>query len=190
LAEFLQRSRELFPDTVVEVVSTFQSGDTAIAEWKLTATDTVSFGSMKLRSLISLSGVSTVQSKKEQITQWSDYYDQVKSRRVGLPQPVRYAPFRQNERLMIKKLENRMVVVTGDNAGTGPDSRRRLTTQDTMEGQRSSTPRAYKRSPALTNSRRRNQSEQETAAHKASRVLEPTKSVYLSQVFQAAFWII
>jgi hypothetical protein len=31
-AEFLQKSRELFPDTVVEVVSTFQSGDTAIAE--------------------------------------------------------------------------------------------------------------------------------------------------------------
>jgi SnoaL-like polyketide cyclase len=84
LAEFLQKSRELFPDTVVEVVSAVQSGDTAIAEWKLRATDTVSFGSMKLRLPISLSGVSTVQFKKEKITQWSDYYDQLKSRRVGL----------------------------------------------------------------------------------------------------------
>src|SRR5262245_60574315 len=42
LTEFLEKSRELFPDTVMEVVSVFQSGDAAIAEWKLTATQTVS----------------------------------------------------------------------------------------------------------------------------------------------------
>jgi hypothetical protein len=30
----------------------------------------------------------------------------------------------------------------------------------------------------------------ETVRHQLTRVLEPTKSVYLSQVFQAAFWII
>jgi mannose-6-phosphate isomerase-like protein (cupin superfamily) len=53
---------------------------------------------------------------------------------------------------MITKLENKTAVVTGDSAGTGLDSSRRLTTRDTMEGQQLSTPRAYKRSPALTNS--------------------------------------
>src|SRR5262245_27631295 len=42
LTEFLEKSRELFPDTIMEVVSVFQSGNTAIAEWKLTATQTVS----------------------------------------------------------------------------------------------------------------------------------------------------
>jgi hypothetical protein len=49
LAEFFQQVREHFPDTVVEVASTFQCGDHAIAEWKLTATETVPFGPVQLR---------------------------------------------------------------------------------------------------------------------------------------------
>jgi hypothetical protein len=43
LTAFFQKSRELFPDTVVEVISTFESGDHVIAEWKLTATQMVSY---------------------------------------------------------------------------------------------------------------------------------------------------
>jgi hypothetical protein len=39
--EFFQKSRELFLETVVEVVSTFECGDYAVAEWKLTSTQTV-----------------------------------------------------------------------------------------------------------------------------------------------------
>jgi hypothetical protein len=35
LTEFFQKSRELFPDTVVTVTSTFESGNHTIAEWKL-----------------------------------------------------------------------------------------------------------------------------------------------------------
>jgi SnoaL-like domain len=35
LMEFLHKSRELSPDTVVEVVSIFECGDHAIAEWNL-----------------------------------------------------------------------------------------------------------------------------------------------------------
>jgi hypothetical protein len=38
LTKFLEKSRELFPDTVIEVISVFQSGDAVIAEWELTAT--------------------------------------------------------------------------------------------------------------------------------------------------------
>ena len=83
LTEFLEKSRELSPDTVLEVVSVFQSGDVAIAEWKLTATQTVSIG-MNLRMPILLSGVSIAQFNSGKITRWTDYYDQLESRRVGL----------------------------------------------------------------------------------------------------------
>ena len=38
LTEFFKHSRKLFPDTALEVVSSYESGDTAFAEWKLTAT--------------------------------------------------------------------------------------------------------------------------------------------------------
>ena len=84
LTEFLEKSRELFPDTVMETVSVFQSGNAAIAEWKLTATETISAGSMNLRMPILLSGVSIAQFKSGKITRWADYYDELGSRRVGL----------------------------------------------------------------------------------------------------------
>src|SRR5215469_12717903 len=57
LTEFFQKSRELFPDAVVEVISTFESGDYVIAEWKLSATQTVSYW-IQLQVPISLPGVS------------------------------------------------------------------------------------------------------------------------------------
>ena len=84
LTEFLEKSRELFPDTVMEEVSVFQSGDAVIAEWKLTATETISAGSMNLRAPILLSGVSIAQFKGGKITRWTDYYDRLTSRRMGL----------------------------------------------------------------------------------------------------------
>src|SRR5262245_53673177 len=84
LTEFLEKSRELFPDTVMEAVSVFQSGDAAIAEWKLTATETIAAGSINLRAPILLSGVSIAQFNGGKITRWTDYYDQLTSRRMGL----------------------------------------------------------------------------------------------------------
>jgi hypothetical protein len=84
LIQFLQKSRELFQDTIVEVVSAFESGDHAIAEWKLTAKQEVPCGSLHLQLPISLRGMSIVQIKGERITSWSDYYDQLKSSRTGL----------------------------------------------------------------------------------------------------------
>src|SRR5215472_11953754 len=62
LREFFQKSRELFPDTVVEVISTFEYGDHVIAEWKLTATDPVSYWT-QLRAPISLPGISIVRTR-------------------------------------------------------------------------------------------------------------------------------
>src|SRR5262249_41557062 len=83
LREFFQKSRELFPDTVVKVVSTFESGDHVIAEWKLTATETVSYW-IQLRVPISLQGISIVRIENGRISDWSDYYDEKTSRRVTL----------------------------------------------------------------------------------------------------------
>src|SRR5262249_31394498 len=54
LIEFFQKTRQLFPDTVVAVDSSFQCGDQAVAEWKLTATRTVTHGSMLFQFPISL----------------------------------------------------------------------------------------------------------------------------------------
>src|SRR5215470_13983336 len=57
LSEFFQKSRDLFPDTAVEVISAFESGDHVIAEWKLSATQTVTHWVGQLQVPISLPGV-------------------------------------------------------------------------------------------------------------------------------------
>src|ERR1700747_2397451 len=49
LSEFLKKSREQFPDAKVEVVSTFESGNSAIAEWRGTATQKGRYGSSHVR---------------------------------------------------------------------------------------------------------------------------------------------
>jgi len=84
LSEFLRKSRELFPDTVLEVISIFECGDYLIAEWKITATETLASGSLQLRSPISLPGASIVCVENGRIISWSDYYDQGRSRRIRL----------------------------------------------------------------------------------------------------------
>src|SRR5215468_6342213 len=61
LSEFLTKSRELFPDTLVKVRATYETEDYAIAEWTVTATETVTYGSMQARFPISFSGVSVAQ---------------------------------------------------------------------------------------------------------------------------------
>jgi steroid delta-isomerase-like uncharacterized protein len=84
LVEFFQKSREVFPDTVVEVVATLECGDYAIAEWKLKATHAQPFGSISYRSPILLRGSTIVQIKNGRVAHWSDYYDQLTSRRATL----------------------------------------------------------------------------------------------------------
>jgi ketosteroid isomerase-like protein len=84
LIEFFEKARELFPDTVVEVLSTCEAGDQAIAEWKITAMETVRYGSLPLRRPVSFRGVSVARLRNGKIAEWSDYYDQLCSRRVNL----------------------------------------------------------------------------------------------------------
>jgi ketosteroid isomerase-like protein len=85
LTQFLEKSRELFPDTTLEVVSVMESGDHAIAQWRLTATQTVPFlGSTRYRFPISVFGSTIIRVKSGRIVEWSDYYDQNSSRRMNL----------------------------------------------------------------------------------------------------------
>jgi hypothetical protein len=84
LTEFFEKSRELFPDTTLEIVSLCESGDHAIAEWKLAATQTVPSGSISYRFPISLYGSTIAHVENGRIVRWSDYYDQGSSRRINL----------------------------------------------------------------------------------------------------------
>ena len=84
LTEFFQKSFELFPNTVVALVSTFECGDYAIAEWKLTAAQTEQFGSRSYRFPIVLRGSTIVQIENGTVAHWSDYYDKLTSRRDHL----------------------------------------------------------------------------------------------------------
>jgi SnoaL-like polyketide cyclase len=84
LIEFFQKSREFFPDSAVEVNSTFTCGDHAIAVWKLKATQTESYGSQHYRFPIVVAGSTIISVKNGRVIRWSDYYDQLTSRRTGL----------------------------------------------------------------------------------------------------------
>jgi len=84
LTEFFTKARELFPDMHVQLVSTFECGDYAMAEWKLAATQIEQFGSRSYRFPIVLRGSTIVQIEKGRVTHWSDYYDQFTSRRGPL----------------------------------------------------------------------------------------------------------
>jgi steroid delta-isomerase-like uncharacterized protein len=85
LTEFLAKIGERFPDSERKANIIFGSGDRVIGEWTLTATQTEPFLGGRLRKVpICARGVSIVQIKNGKITQWSDYYDQLKSRRYGL----------------------------------------------------------------------------------------------------------
>jgi hypothetical protein len=84
LIEFFHKSREFFPDSAVEVDSTFACGDQAIAVWKLTATQPESFGSQHYRFPIVVEGSTIISVKNGRVIRWSDYYDQMTSHRVVL----------------------------------------------------------------------------------------------------------
>jgi steroid delta-isomerase-like uncharacterized protein len=85
LTEFLAKISERFPDSERKDNTIFNSGDRVITEWTLTATQTESFMGGRLRKVpISVQGISVVQIENGKISQWSDYYDQLKSRRYGV----------------------------------------------------------------------------------------------------------
>jgi hypothetical protein len=84
LIEFFHKSRELFPDTMVEALGTFEYGDHAVVEWKLTSTQVLAYRPLQPQVSISLQGATTVHVVNGRIRKWSDYYDQLASRRTSL----------------------------------------------------------------------------------------------------------
>jgi steroid delta-isomerase-like uncharacterized protein len=85
LAEFFQKTREFYPDSSLRIDAIFVSGDHAITEWTLRATLTEPFyGGLSRKVPVSLQGVSIVRTDNGKITDWSDYYDGLTSRRTAL----------------------------------------------------------------------------------------------------------
>src|SRR5262244_404144 len=74
LSEFFRKGRELFPETALEVVSTFECGNQVVAEWKITAREIMPLGSMQLPLPISFQCASIIPIENGKITSWSDYY--------------------------------------------------------------------------------------------------------------------
>jgi hypothetical protein len=63
----------------------FSGRDRVVSEWTLTATQTEPFLGGRLRKVpICVRGISVVQIKNGKISQWSDYYDELKSQRYGV----------------------------------------------------------------------------------------------------------
>jgi ketosteroid isomerase-like protein len=85
LAEFFQKTRELYPDSSLQTDTIFVSGDHVITEWTLETTLTEPFyGGLSRKVPISLHGASIVHVENGKITDWSDYYDGLVSRRTAL----------------------------------------------------------------------------------------------------------
>jgi hypothetical protein len=76
LAQFFEKSRGVFPDSAFEIGSMFDSRDHAIAEWRLSTTESVPLGSMSHRVPVSLLGSTIICVENGEIVQWSEYYDQ------------------------------------------------------------------------------------------------------------------
>jgi steroid delta-isomerase-like uncharacterized protein len=85
LAEFFQKTRELYPDSSLQTDTIFVSGDHVITEWTLETTLVEPFYGGLLRKVpVSLHGTSIVRIDDGKITDWSDYYDGLTSRRTAL----------------------------------------------------------------------------------------------------------
>ncbi len=85
LTEFLAKIRERFPDSERKDNTIFSGADCVISEWTLTASQTEPFhGGRERKVPIRVQGISVMQVKNGKISQWSEYYDQLKSRRYGV----------------------------------------------------------------------------------------------------------
>ena len=85
LAEFFQKARQLYPESLLETDTIFVNGDHVIIEWTLQATLTEPFyGGLSRKVRVSVQGVSIVRTDKGKITDWADYYDGLAARRTAL----------------------------------------------------------------------------------------------------------
>lgn len=85
LREFCEKERELYPCSLFRTKRTLVAEDHVIAEWLLEYTIKEPFYGSTLRDApVSLHGVSVIRTRNGKITEWSDYYDGLASRRAAL----------------------------------------------------------------------------------------------------------
>lgn len=85
LREFFLKERELYPSSSFQITKILVAEDHVIAEWLLNYSIKEPFYGNTLRDVpVSLRGVSVVRTRHGKITEWSDYYDGLISRRTAL----------------------------------------------------------------------------------------------------------
>jgi len=85
LTEFLRKTRELYPDYLLQADQTFVSGEHVITQWTLQVTINEPFYvGLTRRMPISIAGVSIVLTDNGKIAAWADYYDGLTARRTAL----------------------------------------------------------------------------------------------------------
>jgi ketosteroid isomerase-like protein len=85
LAEFFRKARELYPDSSLQTERILVSSDYVITQWILhTVLTEPFFGGLSRKVPISLHGASIVRIENGKVSEWSDYYDGLTSRRTAL----------------------------------------------------------------------------------------------------------
>jgi steroid delta-isomerase-like uncharacterized protein len=85
LAEFFQKTLELYPDSVLVTDRILANGQNVTTEWTLRCTVTERFfGGLSRRVPVVTHGVSVVRMGNGKITRWSEYYDGLTARRTAL----------------------------------------------------------------------------------------------------------
>jgi hypothetical protein len=85
LADFFKKDRELYPDSSLRTDNVLVSGDYVTIQWMRHTVLTEPFlGGLSRKVQISLHGASIVRIENGRVTEWSDYYDGLMSRRTAL----------------------------------------------------------------------------------------------------------
>jgi SnoaL-like domain len=85
LAEFFQRARDLYPDSLLQTDAIFVSGDRVITQWTLQGNILEpSYARLSRKIPVSVHGASIVRISNGKVAGWSDYYDGLASRRSAL----------------------------------------------------------------------------------------------------------
>jgi len=85
LTEFFRKTRVLHPDYSLQIDQLFVIGDYVITQWTLDVTIKEPFYTGLTTTIpISIAGVSIVRTDNGKITDWTDYYDGLTSRRTAL----------------------------------------------------------------------------------------------------------
>jgi SnoaL-like polyketide cyclase len=97
LAEFFQKARELYPDSLLQTDAIFVSGDRVITEWTLQANITEPlYAGLSRKVPVSLHGAPIVLIDNGKVAEWSDYYDGLTSRRAALARKLDIQFYRED----------------------------------------------------------------------------------------------